>query len=166
MLVAPNTPSSIHLLKSDVMGKSTYIIGFSSFGFGPNNDYHIWHFSGASYSFSTFTQICKEATKRSLIHIFIIHCFFFFYVYEPNQHTCGSILFLMKDPCAPIFVFSREVFSLFTVLMPGLNKCKIRRSWYLLCNCAPVYKKGIVQNMVVVAQRAHLVTLKRFNTNW
>ena len=147
------------------MGKSSYIIGFSSFGFGPNNDYHIWHFSGASYSFLTFTQIWKGATKISLILTFIIH-WTSFYVYEPNQHTCGSILFLMKDPCAPIFVFSREVFSLFTVLIPGLNKCTIRRSGYLLCNCAPVYKKGIIQNMVVVAQRAHLVTLKHFNTIW
>ena len=61
---------------------------------------------------------CNENT----IDTFITHCTSFS-MSKQKQHTWGSILFLMKDPCAPIFDFSMEVFSLFTVLIPGLNKC-------------------------------------------
>ena len=71
--------------------------------------------------------------------------------------TWGIIFLLMNEPWTPIFALSS--FNILNVLIPGLEHEK-RKLYYLpILFRSPVYEKGIVQDMVVVVKRAHLVAL-------
>ena len=52
------------------------------------------------------------------------------------KSTCGKTFLLMNEPWAPIFVFSRTVFSELQVLIPGPEKVEMNtRPKLILCTC-------------------------------
>ena len=67
----------------------------------------------------------------------------------------------MKEPWAPIFDCSRTVFSDFQVLIPGLGKVEMDTRPKLILS--PVDQKSVIQDVVVVVKRTHLVAL---NADW